>query len=69
MTEAELIFNRSGGNYPRARSPKRTTPLAWMKTKTAAKTGGNIAKKARLELEQKTGQSVVTAQNYLPLPR
>jgi hypothetical protein len=33
---------------------------------TAAKTGGNIAKKARLELEQKTGQSVVTGQNYLP---
>ena len=34
--------------------------------KVAAKTGGNIAKKARLELEDKTGQSVVTGQNFLP---
>jgi hypothetical protein len=34
--------------------------------KGAAKIGGNIAKKARVELERKTGQSVVTGQNYLP---
>lgn len=32
----------------------------------AAKTGGGIAKKARLELEGKTGRKVVTAENYLP---
>jgi len=32
----------------------------------AAKTGGSIAKKARLELEGKTGRKVVTADNYLP---
>ena len=41
-------------------------PPAWRRIKTAAKTGGNIAKKARLELEGKTGQRVVTRQNYLP---
>lgn len=34
--------------------------------KVAAKTGGNIAKKARLELESKTGKKVITADNYLP---
>ena len=34
--------------------------------KAAAKTGGSIAKKARLELEAKTGQKVVTGENYLP---
>jgi hypothetical protein len=34
--------------------------------KTAAKTGGRIAKKARLELESKTGRKVVTGGNYLP---
>jgi hypothetical protein len=33
---------------------------------TAAKTGGKIAKRARLELEQKTGKRVVTGENYLP---
>lgn len=34
--------------------------------KAAAKTGGGIAKKARLELEDKTGRRVVSAENYLP---
>lgn len=32
----------------------------------AAKTGGGIAKKARLELESKTGMKVVNGENYLP---
>jgi len=32
----------------------------------AAKTGGKIAKRARLELESKTGKSVVTGENFLP---
>jgi len=36
------------------------------KNKTAAKTGGNIAKKARQDLETKTGKKVVTSNNYLP---
>ncbi|MDO9013147.1 MAG: hypothetical protein Q7U78_15295 [Gallionella sp.] len=33
---------------------------------SVAKTGGGIAKKARLELEGKTGKKVVSAANYLP---
>ena len=32
----------------------------------ASKTGGGIAKKARVELESKTGKKVVTSGNYLP---
>jgi hypothetical protein len=32
----------------------------------AARTGGRIARKARLELEAKTGRKVVTGENYLP---
>jgi len=32
----------------------------------AAKTGGNIAKKARLELKGKTGRKVVSGENFLP---
>jgi len=36
-------------------------------TALAGKTGGNIAKKARLELEQTTGKKVVTGDNFLPL--
>lgn len=34
--------------------------------RTAAKTGGKIAKRARLELEAQTGRKVVTRENYLP---
>lgn len=34
--------------------------------KKAAKKGGGIAKKARKELEQKTGKNVITDDNYLP---
>jgi hypothetical protein len=33
---------------------------------SAAKTGGKIAKRARLELEAQTGKKVVTGENYLP---
>ncbi len=32
----------------------------------AAKKGGSIAKKARLELEGKTGRKIVTGENLLP---
>ena len=34
--------------------------------KKAAKTGGSISKRARLELESKTGRKVITGDNYLP---
>jgi putative endonuclease len=37
-----------------------------VENKTAAKTGGKIARRARLELEAKTGKRVVTGENYLP---
>ncbi|MDP1559406.1 MAG: hypothetical protein Q8K59_10720 [Nitrosomonas sp.] len=38
-----------------------------MNENEAAKTGGGIAKKARLELEGKTGNKrMVSAENYLP---
>lgn len=34
--------------------------------KLAGKKGGGIAKKARLELEDKTGKKVITKDNFLP---
>ena len=36
---------------------------------TAARSGGRIAKKARLDLESKTGKPVITGANFLPPPR
>jgi hypothetical protein len=36
--------------------------------KVVAETGGSIAKKARVELEEKTGRKIVSQENYLPPP-
>jgi hypothetical protein len=68
MSEAELIFTALAELS--TRQIAETTDATGMDENTAAaKTGGSIAKKARLELEHKTGQSVVTGQNYLPPAR
>ncbi|MDZ4800715.1 MAG: BRO family protein [Bryobacteraceae bacterium] len=65
MSEAELIFTALAELSTRqiAESVEAT---GMAKNKTAAKTGGRIARKARLELESKTGRKVVTGENYLP---
>ena len=65
MSEAELIFTALAELS--TRQIAETHDATGMdENKVAARTGGNIAKKARVELEQKTGHSVVTAENYLP---
>ena len=65
MSEAELIFTALAELSTR-QIAETNNATGMDENKTAAKTGGNIAKKARLELEQKTRQSVVTGQNFLP---
>ncbi len=66
MTDWELIFNMLG--------EKATTDITIAKDakgfpqlKHSAKEGGDIAKNARKELEQKIGKSVVSNENYLSL--
>jgi hypothetical protein len=68
MSEAELIFTALAELSTRqlAESVEAT---GMKENKTAAKTGGRIAKKARLDLESKTGKSVVTGSNFLPPSR
>ena len=69
MSEAELIFTALAELSTRqiAQSVEAT---GMDENKQAGKTGGRIAKRARLELEQKTGRSVVTGENFLPpVPR
>jgi hypothetical protein len=68
MSEAELIFTALAELSTR-QIAETDNATGMDENKVAAKTGGNIAKKARLELEQKTGQRVVTGQNYLPPAR
>jgi len=67
MTEAELIFTALAELSTRQIAEK-VNATGMDQNKVAAKTGGNIARKARLDLEQKTGQNVVTGQNFLPPP-
>lgn len=65
MSEAELIFTALAELSTR-QIAETVTAAGLPANKKAAKTGGNIAKRARLELESKTGKKVVTGENYLP---
>ena len=65
MSEAELIFTALAELS--TRQIAETTEATGMdENKVAATSGGRIAKRARLELEARTGKKVVTGQNYLP---
>jgi hypothetical protein len=65
MSEAELIFTALAELS--TRQIAETMVATGMKeNKVAGKKGGGIAKKARLELEEKTGRSVVTGESFLP---
>ena len=67
MSEAELIFTALAELSTRqiAESVEAT---GMAENSEAGKKGGKIAKRARLELEQKSGRSVVTGENFLPPP-
>ena len=65
MSEAELIFTALAELSTR-QIAQTTEATGMAENKVAAKSGGNIAKKARRELEDKTGQSVITGQSFLP---
>lgn len=66
MNEAELIFTALAELSTRQIAEVDEAKGVAENAK-AGKKGGNIAKKARLELEDKTGKSVVTGENFLPL--
>ena len=66
MNEAELIFTALAELSTR-QIAETMDATGMAENKVASKTGGSIAKKARLELEEKTGKKVVTGENYLPL--
>ncbi len=68
MSEAELIFTALAELS--TRQIAETAEASGIdENKVAAKSGGAIARKARLELESKTGRKVVSGDNYLPPPR
>jgi DNA-damage-inducible protein D len=65
MSEAELIFTALAELSTR-QIAESTEATGMVENKTAAKTGGRIAKRARLELEEKTQKKVISNENYLP---
>lgn len=65
MTDLELIFSMLGEASTTA-IVKTQNPKGFIENKKAAKQGGAVAGNARKELESKTGQKVVSNQNYLP---
>lgn len=64
MSEAELIFTALAELSTR-QIAENMQAQGMKENATAGKKGGGIAKKARVELEQATGQNVVTGENFL----
>ena len=67
MTDLELIFTMLG-EASTTEIARRGDALGFIENRTSAKQGGTIAGNARKALEAKTGQPVVSKDNYLPAP-
>ncbi|MEI8172808.1 MAG: BRO family protein [Deltaproteobacteria bacterium] len=65
MTEAELIFTALAELSTR-QIAESVNATGMPENEEAGIKGGRITKSARLELETKTGKSVITGENYLP---
>ncbi len=65
MNDLELIFSMLGEASTTA-IVKTQNPKGFIQNQKAAKQGGAVAGKARRDLETKTGQKVVSSENYLP---
>ena len=65
MSEAELIFTALAELSTR-QIAETMVATGMDENKVAGKRGGGIAKKARRELEAKTGRRVITGENFLP---
>ena len=64
MSEAELIFTALAELSTR-QIAETMQAVGMAENAVAGKRGGNISKKARLELEEKTGRKVVSGENFL----
>lgn len=64
MTTAELVFTALA-ELSTKQLAEKDNAIGLKENKIAAKAGGNIAKKARKELEQQTGTKVISSDNFL----
>src|ERR1035437_896296 len=67
MTNLELVLNMLA-EASTTEISKDKKPKTFNENKIVAKKGGNVAKAARLQLENTTGKKVVTKQNAKQLP-
>ncbi|MDD5090922.1 MAG: Bro-N domain-containing protein [Candidatus Wallbacteria bacterium] len=67
MTDLELIFTMLG-EASTTEIARKKDAQGFRENKKAAKAGGAVAGKARLDLEKKTGRKVSTRENYKELP-
>lgn len=65
MNEAELLFTALAELSTR-QVAENTNATGMNENKSAAKVGGNIAKRAKEDFEERTGQKVISRENYLP---
>jgi DNA-damage-inducible protein D len=68
MSEAELIFTALAELSTR-QIAQTTVAQGLQENAKAGVAGGGVAKRAKDDLEQQTGQSVVTGSNFLPPPK
>lgn len=64
MTDLELIFTMLGESSTTFIS-QQEKPDTFQKSKQVARRGGNVAGEARRKLEQESGRSIISSQNYL----
>jgi hypothetical protein len=67
MSDLELIFSMLG-EAATTEITKNRNAKEFPKLKKAAKDGGDVAGKARKDLEKKSGKKVVSKKNYLEKP-
>jgi DNA-damage-inducible protein D len=65
MTEAELIFTALA-ELSTTQIAKAENAEGYGENERSAKKGGSIAKNARKQLEEQTGKSMVSSENFLP---
>ena len=68
MTNAELVLNMLA-ELSATEIAKNENPMGLAENMAVAKRGGNVARQARLQLEQETGKKVVSGANSKPLKR
>jgi hypothetical protein len=67
MNDLELIFTMLG-EASTTEIAKNKDARGFIENKKAARAGGSVAGKARLDLEKKSGKNVISKENFKDMP-